>query len=213
MLCPICEKRKPSRYCPAKAAKICAVCCGTEREVTIDCPADCRFLISAHRYEDKHRKSVEEGEIPFHDVRFSSEAINARQPVVSGLGMTILKFAATQPSLSDPDAFAALRALADTYKTLRTGIYYEKPPDAPLQRALYGELAQFLEQTKQEEAKRAGFSTLKDSEILYVLVFLLRLGSLRTNGRPRSRRFLEFLRSQFPTAPELAREQPRIVVP
>lgn len=213
MSCPICEKRKPSRYCPAKAAKICAVCCGTEREATIDCPADCPFLISAHRYEDEHRKPTAEAEIPFRDVRFSSDAIYARQPIVSGLGLTILKFAAAQLSLTDPDALAALRALADTYKTLTTGIYYERPPGAPLQRALYGELAQFLEQTKQEEARRAGFSTLKDSEILYVLVFLLRLGSLRTNGRPRSRRFLEFLRSQFPAAPELAREQPRIIVP
>jgi hypothetical protein len=211
--CPICEKRKPSRFCPAKGEKICAVCCGTEREVTIDCPADCPYLIAAHRYEDEHRKSVAEADIPFRDVRFSSDAIYARQPIVSGLGLTILKFAAAQPALADPDALSALHALADTYKTLTTGIYYEKPPDAPLSRTLYAELAQFLQQTKQGEAERAGFSTLKDSEILYVLIFLLRLGSLRTNGRPRARRFLEFLRSQFPDAQEAAREESRIIVP
>ncbi len=213
MSCPICEKRKPSRFCPAKGEKICAVCCGTEREVTIDCPADCPHLASAHRYEDEHRKPAADADMPFGEVRFSSDVIYARQPVVSGLGLTILKFAAAQPSLADADALAALRALAETCKTLATGIYYEKPPDASPARALYGELAQFLQQTKQDEAKQAGFSTLKDSEILYVLIFLLRLGSLRTNGRPRSRRFLEFLRSQFSGAQEAAHEEPRIIVP
>ncbi len=211
MSCPICEKRKPSRFCPAKGEKICAVCCGTEREVTIDCPADCPYLISAHRYEDEHRHASP-AEIPFDDIRFSSDVIYERQPVVSGLGLTILNFAAAQPSLADPDVLAALRALADTYKTLATGIYYEKPPDAPLPRALYAELAQFLQQIKQTEAERASFPALKDSELLYVLIFLLRLGSLRTNGRPRSRRFLEFLRAQFPKAPEFAHEEPRIIV-
>ena len=40
MSCPICEKRPPKRFCPAKGEKICAVCCGREREVTIDCPPD-----------------------------------------------------------------------------------------------------------------------------------------------------------------------------
>jgi hypothetical protein len=45
------------------------------------------------------------------------------------------------------------------------------------------------------------------------LVFLYRMGLLRTNGRPRSRRYIEFLRSQFPQAQELKREESRIIVP
>jgi len=36
---------------------------------------------------------------------------------------------------------------------------------------------------------------------------------LRSNGRPRSRRFIEFLHGQFPQAEELKREEPRIIVP
>src|SRR5207302_11165761 len=59
--CAICQKRKASRFCPAKAEKICAVCCGTEREVTIDCPADCAYLIAAHRYESEHPRSLPAG--------------------------------------------------------------------------------------------------------------------------------------------------------
>ena len=41
MSCPICEKRPAKRFCPAKGEKICAICCGEGREVTIDCPMDC----------------------------------------------------------------------------------------------------------------------------------------------------------------------------
>jgi hypothetical protein len=39
------------------------------------------------------------------------------------------------------------------------------------------------------------------------------MGLLRTNGRPRSRLFIEFLRGQFPQSPELKREESRIIIP
>ncbi len=213
MACPICSKRKPARFCPAKGEKICAVCCGTEREVTIDCPVDCGHLIAAHRYEDEHRKPIPPEEVPFPDVEFSSDLIHERRPVVSGLSYAILKYAAGQASLVDADALAALAALAETYRTLGSGIYYEKPPDAQLPRGLYDELAKMVQDLKQQDADRAGFSRLKDTEIFHLLVFLLRVGRHRTNGRPRARGFLEFLRAQFPQAPELARAQSRIIAP
>jgi len=39
------------------------------------------------------------------------------------------------------------------------------------------------------------------------------MGLLRGNGRPRSRRFIEFLRGQFHEAEELKREETRIILP
>jgi hypothetical protein len=39
------------------------------------------------------------------------------------------------------------------------------------------------------------------------------MGLLRTNGRPRARRFVAFLHGQFPAAPELQRQESRIIVP
>jgi len=50
-------------------------------------------------------------------------------------------------------------------------------------------------------------------DVFYLLVFLYRMGLLKTNGRPRSRRFIEFLRGQFPNTTELKREESRIIVP
>ena len=88
-----------------------------------------------------------------------------------------------------------------------------KPPDAPLPRELYAALAASLAEIKKQQAERAASASLKDTEIFYLLVFLYRMGLLRTNGRSRSRRFIEFLRGQFPQAPELKREESRIIVP
>jgi hypothetical protein len=210
--CPICEKRTPGRFCPAKGEKICAVCCGTGREVTIDCPVDCAYLVSAHRYEDEHPRPVP-ADTPLLDVQISSDIVHANQPLLGGLAFAVAKFAAAQSSLTDPDVLSAVLALAETCKTLGTGIYYEKPPDAPAPRALYRELAQFLTEAKRQAAERAGSPLIKDSEVLALLIFLYRMGLVHSNGRPRSRRFIEFLRGQFPDAAELRRQESRIIVP
>jgi hypothetical protein len=210
--CPICEKRKAERFCPAKAEKICAVCCGTEREVTIDCPADCSYLLAAHRYEDEHQRSIP-ADTPLLDQTIPQNIIYTHQQLMAALAFSIAKFCAVQPSAVDNDVLAALEALAQTYKTLASGLIYEKPPAAPLPRELYASLTAFLDEVKKQQAERASSSSFKDGDISHLLVFLYRMGLLRTNGRPRSRCFIEFLRGQFSQAPELQREEPRIVVP
>jgi len=214
MACPICEKRKAERFCPAKGEKICAVCCGTEREVTIDCPSDCGYLRAARRYEQEHPKPVPAEEVPFPEVNVRQDLIHERRPVVSGLGFTILIYAAgvgRGNELVDRQAMAALTALAETYRTLGSGIYYEKLPDEPVARGLYTELMKFVQTSQQEETEGAG--RLKDAEVFPLLVFLLRVARARTSGRPKSRAFLDFLRAQFPQSAETQAEAPRIVLP
>ena len=212
MSCPICEKRKAARYCPAKGEKICAVCCGTEREVTIDCPSDCSYLVAAHRYEDEHRRSLP-ADAPLLDEKIPQDIVYTHQQLMAALAFSIAKFCAVQPAAVDADVLAAIHAVAQTYKTLSSGIIYEKPPDAPLPRELYAALITLISEIKKQQAERASSAGLKDSELFYLLVFLYRMGLLRTNGRPRSRRFIEFLRGQFPQSPELKREESRIIVP
>ncbi len=212
MSCPICEKRKAARFCPAKGEKICAVCCGTEREVTIDCPSDCSYLVAAHRYEDEHRRSLP-ADTPLLDEKIPQDIVYTHQQLMAALAFSIAKFCAVQPAAVDSDVLAALQALAQTYKTLSSGIIYEKPPGAPLPRELYAALITLISEIKKQQAERASSAGLKDAELFYLLVFLYRMGLLRTNGRPRSRRFIEFLRGQFPQSPELKREESRIIVP
>jgi hypothetical protein len=210
--CPICEKRKTARSCPAKGEKICAVCCGTEREVTISCPPECAYLISAHRYEDEHKRTLPE-DTPFLDERIPQEILHTHQQLMAALAFQAAKFASNEASTADSDVLAALAALAATYKTLQSGLLYEKVPGIPVQRDLYLALSQFLNEIKQKAAENGHSAALKDAAIFQVIIFLYRMGLLRSNGRPRSRRFIEFLRGQFPQAEELKREEPRIIVP
>ncbi len=212
MSCPICEKRKPERFCPAKGEKICAVCCGTGREVTIDCPSDCSYLVAAHRYEDGHQRSLP-ADTPLVDEKIPQDIVYTQQQLMTALAFSIAKFCAVQPAAVDTDVLAAIQALAQTYKTLSSGIIYEKPPVAPLPRELYAALISLISELKKQQAERPGSAALKDMELFYLWVFLYRMGLLRTNGRPRSRRFIEFLRSQFPQVPELQPEESRIIVP
>lgn len=211
MSCPICEKRKAERFCPAKAEKICAVCCGTEREVTIDCPVDCAYLAAAHRYEDEHKRLIPAGS-PFLEERIPEGTLHVHQPLMAALAFTIAKTCMSQAAATDPDVLAALTTLAESYKTLISGIYYEKSPDIPVQREICNALKAILNDLKEKQAAAGTLETLKDQDIFFVIVFLFRMGLLRSNGRRRSRRYIEFLRGQFPQAEELKREQPRIIL-
>ena len=191
---------------------ICAICCGREREVTIDCPVDCSYLIAAHRYEDEHQRQLPT-DTPLLDVTVPADLIHTHQQLMAAIAFTIAKFCATHHDATDTDVLAAVQALAETTKTLMTGIYYEKQPDGLIRRELYGALAAFADEAKQKQAEQPRLASFQDSEIFYLLVFLYRMGLLRTNGRPRSRRYVEFLRSQFPNVQDLKREESRIIVP
>ena len=212
MSCPICEKRPPKRFCPAKGEKICAICCGRERELTIDCPSDCSHLISAHRYESEHRKPLSADEVPYRDVEFSMESIYERWPAISVIASAILGFQAQNKELHDDEANAAIEALAETYRTLGTGLYYERPPAGPLARGLYGQITQYLQEFRKSGNGPIGSPSLKDTDVFHLLVFVLRVAKRETNGRSRSRAFLDFLRAQFPAPPEAVKQTSRIIL-
>ena len=213
-ICPICNKRRAERYCPAKGEKICAVDCGTEREVTIDCPMDCAYLVAAHHWEQSHPKPLAESEIPFPDVTFSADLIHTRRAALSGLGYTVLAYAGTQPSLTDEEVFEALQAMSETYRTLTSGIYYEKPPSGAVAAGLYAAIAKFIQDEKKREVERPETPAPKDLEIFHLLVFLLRFGRLRSNRRRRTRAFIEFLRHQFSQQVAVpSKEESRIIMP
>lgn len=214
MSCPICGKRPPKRFCPAKGEKICAICCGREREVTIDCPSGCPHLVAAHRYEAEHRQPLSPEEFPYRDIQFPVDFVYERWPVVTSIATAILVFQAQHKDADDSAVYSALEALAEMYRTLGSGIYYERPPDAPLARALYAQIAHALQEFQKNEPERSNFPRLRDSDIFQLLLFLLRVGKQESNGRPRSRAFLDFLRARFPLpADALPQDTPRIIVP
>ena len=196
MICPICQKRKAKRLCPARAESICAICCGTEREVTIDCPSDCVYLAASREY-DAARQAVDWSQVPFAKVKIPPSFARDHGPLVAELNYAVSKFASEHREVVDADALAALQALAETYRTLTSGIYYEQPPVNSLQHAIYETLKAAIEEFKKVEARRPVVATTRDSDIRDALILLTQLGASRTNGRPKGRAYLDLLRAQF----------------
>jgi len=204
LACSICQKRKAKRFCPAKGENICSVCCGTEREVTIDCPSDCPHLVASREYDFQRREqdaSVDWSQSPFPEARLDRDWVIAHTDLVSALSYAICLFARDHRPLVDSDVIVALKSLAETYRTLSSGIYYEKLPDHRLQAELYQALQTALADFKKKQAQ-AMMSSVRDSEIRDVLMSMAQLGHFRQNGRPKGRAFLDMLRGQF-RSPEL----------
>ena len=203
MLCPICNKRKAKRFCPARGDSICSVCCGTEREVTIDCPSDCPYLVASREY-DAARSPVDWENVPFKDVRISDEFLKSHQELLMALFSSIWEYACDHRQLVDTDVIAALQSLAETYRTLSNGLYYESPPDYLYQRELYQTLKGALEEFKGGETQRLGLATTRTSEIRDALIFLTQLAATRASGRPKGRSFLDMIRTHL--RPEVSAE-------
>lgn len=176
----------------------------------IDCPSDCPYLIAARRYEDEHREPP--AELPYKDVPIEQEFIRQHEPFIAGLSYNLGLFAKDNAALADPDIQPAIQALVETYRTLQSGIYYEQAPANPLARELYRQLQTFISEFRKKEAERAGISSMKDGDIYRCLVFFARLALVRSNGRPRGRAFLDFVRAQFPPG-EFREQASRIILP
>jgi hypothetical protein len=197
LVCPICGKRKARRLCPARAESICSICCGTEREVTIDCPSDCVYLISSREY-DLTRLHIDWSKAPFPDVQFKRSFPETHGPLLMEIDRAICEFAASHREVVDTDVLAALQTLAESYRTLASGIIYEKPIDHPLQRGVYEGLKAAITDFRENETKRVGMTTVRDSDIRDSLIFLAQLCAVHANGRLKGRSYLHLIRSQFP---------------
>jgi hypothetical protein len=210
LACPICEKRKAKRYCPARAESICTVCCGTEREVTTDCPSDCPYLVESRKH-DLDRREVDWAAVPFGDVQVPQSTVTRHELLITEFAYAICRFARDNPPVTDSDVIASLKSLAEAYQILSSGIYYEKPPDYVLQRGLYEALEAAIKDYKKAGSLNPGFETPRDNEVRDLLIFLTQLGATRTNGRPKGRAYLDLLRSQF-KSDELQKSSPGLLV-
>ncbi len=199
MACAICETRKEKRFCPAVHGRICPVCCGTEREVTLDCPGECPYLQQARRHERPRDISEVESAALFPQVEVPEDLPYRREPLIVGLSYMMAQHGRQDCALQDRDVIVTLTALAKSWETLvGSGLVYETPTASPVQQALADDLQKMVTEFRETEQKQLGYSTLRDSEVLQAVVFLLRLALSRTSGRPRSRAFLDFLFGQFP---------------
>jgi hypothetical protein len=216
--CALCEERKEKRFCPVVHGKICAQCCGEQREVTLDCPSDCPYLQQAREHEKPRAAGELDRESLFPQVEIGEPFLYEREHLIVGLSFALAKSARANRNLMDRDLIAALTSLAKSYETLvKSSLIYEPPTANVTHQAIAAEVATMVKEFREEEEKHMGYNQLRDSDVLKGLVFLLRMGLGRTSGRPKSRAFVDFLFSQFPekqsaiAAPEDAGS--RIIVP
>jgi len=197
--CAICEIRKEKRFCPAVHGRICPQCCGEQREVTLDCPLDCPYLLQAREHERPRTADQIDPAGLFLQIEVSDQFMYEKEHLLMGLTYALAKAARSDRSLHDQDLLAALSMLATSYeRRINSGLHYEQPLTSDSQRKAAAEVETMVKEYREAEQKHAGYSSLRDSDVLKALVFLLRLGHGRTSGRPKSRAFVEFLFAQFP---------------
>lgn len=217
MSCAICEIRKGKRFCPAVHGRICPQCCGEQREVTLDCPSACPYLQQAREHEKPRPADRFDAASLFLHVEISEQFTYEREHLLMGLTYALAKAAQADRSLNDRDLIAALSAMCTGRERLvKSGLHYEQPLASGAQHAVAAEVKELLTGYREIEQEQ-GRTTLRDSDVLKALVFMVRLGYGRTSGRPKSRAFIDFLLAQFPqkqsavVTPEEAGS--RIIVP
>jgi hypothetical protein len=233
LTCAICEERKEKRFCPAVHGRICAQCCGEQREVTLDCPSECPYLqqARAHARVENERPDQDPAAL-FPAVEIDERFLYEREELILGLsfalarsaraGGSLADLALANRSLMDRDLIAALGSLAKSYETLvNSNLIYEQPTANLAHQAIAREVEDMVREFRETEEQHIddlqAHTRLRDSDVLKALVFLLRLGATRTSGRPKSRAFVDFLFEQFPekqsalAGPEEAEN--RIIIP
>ena len=199
MSCTICEVRKEKRFCPAVHGRICPQCCGEQREVTLDCPSDCPYLRQAREHERPRSLGQFDAAGLFLQVELSDQYMYEKEHLLMGLTYALAKAARADSSLHDQELIAALSVLTKRYERLvNSGLHYEQPLAGDSQRRAAAEIETMVKEYREAEQKHTGYSSLRDSDVLKALVFLVRLANGRTSGRPKSRAFVEFLFAQFP---------------
>jgi hypothetical protein len=202
MVCTACCERKAKRSCPALGRQICTVCCGTKRQVEIDCPADCVYLTTAR----VHPPAIVQRQIQ------QDRALLL--PLVTGLtdrqSRTFLLFASVVArhraemlhQLVDEDVAQAAEAQAATLETSARGIVYEhRPATVPAERLLAE-----LKALSAEITQQGGSPVERDAAI--ALRRLQEAARESAKRRPGGRNFQELLARLLAPAPGAPREGP-----
>lgn len=164
--------------------------------MTLHCPLDCEYLQEARKHE--HPTPVNPDQFPNQDIRLNETFLRDNEGLLLALGRTLMTAALETPGAADNDVREALAALIRTHRTLESGLYYETRPDNPIAAELSRRIQAAASEFRRAETERLGMSKTRDLDVMGLLTFLQRLEIDRNNGRKLGRRFIDFLRGQFP---------------
>lgn len=130
MTCPLCSSRPAKRRCPALGRSICAVCCGTKRQVEIQCPAECGYLTTARQHPPAIVQRQHERDVSL--LMPAMAGLTERQSRFFFLFQSIVARHRTDPlrPLLDQDIAEAAASQATSLGTAARGLIYEQAPQA-----------------------------------------------------------------------------------
>ena len=192
MNCAICGVRKPKRSCPGVQGEICSICCGTEREQSVDCPLECDYLHEAHQHEKPPK--LDPTTIPNMDVRVNDSFLEENEAILILIGNAVLIGAVQTQGITDYDIREALESVIQSWRAAQSGLVYEAVPQNLYAAAIHQSVQTRVADMRKHETESTGLATtVSDAKVLGILVFLQRLEYANNNGRKRSRAFLDFL--------------------
>ncbi len=149
-MCPLCNRHKVRRDCPALGRQICPVCCGSKRLIEIQCTADCGYLISARAHPpavvQRQQQRDREALGPM------LQGLTDRQTRLFVLTATLITGHTSEmlQRLLDDDVAQAAEALAATLETAERGIVYEHRPASLQAERLSTEIKGLLQDLSRE---------------------------------------------------------------
>ena len=204
--CPLCSERSGKRYCPAKESQICAICCGSKREIEIDCPSFCVHLQAGRSYEAEKR--VPDPQLAAEAEKYDNAFVHRFSPILDAISKSVAEERLNSPWLVDNDVIEVYQSLNSTVKTLSSGIYYESLPDGPVRLSLFRRLKALLDHLMQPVPDLA---SLNVSDAADVLRFLTLAAQVNSSMRPKSRRYLDWLSGLARASP--SEQSSRLIIP
>jgi hypothetical protein len=165
MKCVLCEQKKAKRFCPAKNAQICPLCCGTKRVLEISCPESCEYLQAGRKREvEYYQQRLQKMDSSIQEKY--QRVISLHQDVIAHLEYAISRERLLSRHLKDKDVAQAVNVLLDTYQTEDKGILYEKTSDDIRIEPLRQELRRIVESYRNPEgAEKQGVVDPKSTRL------------------------------------------------
>src|SRR5690349_16014402 len=152
--CTICSIRKEKRFCPAVHGRICPQCCGEQREVTLDCPSDCPYLLQAREHEKPRPAGDLNPSDLFLQIELNDQFMYEHEHLILGLSFALANSAHANRSINDRDLIAALGSLAQSYETLiNSGLVYQTPTANVVQQSIAAEVQKMVKEYREAEQK------------------------------------------------------------
>ena len=155
----------------------------------------CAYLLEGRKHDKPATDHVVD--FPNKDIRVDEQYIEENHELFTVVSLSVIKAAQLTPGVVDNDVRECLAAVIKTYLTRDSGIIYDSRPENTVAAAMQTRLMESIEEFKKFAFEKTGVHSVKDPDVMKMLVFLQRLEITANNGRRYGRAFVSSMRSAF----------------